>query len=280
MKIEELLTYITQSCHTNGSENPRVEAEILVSYALKLNRIQLYTESEENVNQSELEKTLNLLNRRLAHEPLQYLTHQVNFLGIDLLIEPPIFIPRPETEVLVQVLASISNPKNEPVIFDIGTGCGAIAIGCLKFLPQATVYASDVINLSLAQKNAQIAKLDKQIHFFRGSLFEPFKYKKADFIVSNPPYIPSSCIPQLQPEIRLFESRIALDGGDDGLFFIRTLIERAPSYLKSSGMLLLEISPEQKERIKEEAVNSNNFGEVQFINDFWDKPRVFLAKCA
>ncbi|MCK4307834.1 peptide chain release factor N(5)-glutamine methyltransferase [candidate division WOR-3 bacterium] len=280
-EVRGALAQATQTLKNNQFKEPSIEAVSLVANALKLNKISLYLNYNKALSNSEQFAISKLLARRLNHEPLEYLTGYVNFMGLDFMIEPPVLIPRPETEVLVETLVEVARDKKNPIIFDIGTGCGAIGIASLKFLPNARVYASDIIDLRLARRNAIKLKVSERIRFLRGDLLHPFFEEscgkgKADFIVSNPPYIPSSEIPSLQPEIRFFESHTALDGGEDGLFFIRELIKTSVVKLKKSGMLLLEISPEQADTVKKEALKY--FESVDFIKDFFGRTRVFLAK--
>ena len=294
MQIKEAITLATQALQNKGIEEPRLEAETLVAHSLKSDRVGIYINYDKLLSSSELKSINSIISKRLNYEPLQYLTNEVNFLGINFIVEPPVFIPRPETEVLVQTLIEQCSAEvyprlkwwdagNKPplysyrrvTIFDIGTGCGVIGISALKFLPSATVYASDIMSLELAKRNAEKVGVIDRILFLRGNLLEPFKGEKADFVVSNPPYISTQLISKLQPEIRLFESRTSIDGGEDGLFFIRKLIETAPLSLKPSGVLLLEISPEQENRVREKALK--HFNSVDFIKDFYGRTRV--AKC-
>ncbi|MCK4353224.1 peptide chain release factor N(5)-glutamine methyltransferase [candidate division WOR-3 bacterium] len=288
MQVKEVLKYTTQSLQNKGIDKPELEAEILISQVLKFNRVSLYSKDRKNLSDFELDNIFKTIKRRLNHEPLQYLTHKVNFLGFDFLIDAPTFIPRPETEIIVQTLlkqvgayrlSRRAKADNTPLlIFDIGTGCGVIAIACLKLLPQATAYVSDIIDLKLAKQNAEMLGVSNRINFICGNLLDPFKLnEKADFIVSNPPYIPISLISTLQPEIRLFESRSSIDGGEEGLVFIYNLIKETPLYLKPSGILLLEISPEQKSKVENKALDY--FKEVDFIRDFSNNFRVLVAKC-
>jgi release factor glutamine methyltransferase len=165
-----------------------------------------------------------------------------------------------------------------------------IAVSVLKLLPEATAYASDIIDLGLAKLNADRNGVGGRIHFVRGDLLSPFGQVdgngsrdgnlplRADFIVSNPPYIPTSQIGDLQPEIRLFESSLALDGGEDGLFPIRKLIRESGKNLKPDGALLLELSPEQENDVREEAVK--HFENVSFVKDLSDDTRVLVAQAA
>ncbi len=274
-EVRGALARTTQTLKNNQFKKPSIEAVSLVANALKLNKISLYLNYNKALSNPEQSAISKLLTRRLNHEPLEYLTGQVNFMGLDFIIEPPVLIPRPETEVLVETLVEVARDKKNPIIFDIGTGCGIIGIASLKFLPSARVYASDIIDPRLARRNAIKQGVSERISFLRGDLLTPFS-GEADFIVSNPPYIPSSEIPFLQPEIKFFESHTALDGGEDGLFFIRELIRTSGAKLKKTGMLLLEISPEQANTIKKEALK--HFESVDFIKDFFGRTRVFLAK--
>jgi release factor glutamine methyltransferase len=276
MQVKEIILQVTQLLQAKKISHPVIEATSIIAYGLGITKTELYINYNKEISDSPANSIIKLAHRRAKYEPLEYIIKKVNFMGIEFSIEAPIFIPRPETEVLVSFLIEIAKYKKRITIFDICTGCGAIGIAILRFLPNAIVYASDIIDLKIAKVNAVRNKVKDRISFIKGDLFTPFKETKVDFIISNPPYIPTSKIPTLQPEIRLFESHASIDGGKDGLFFIYKLIEESPKYLKLGGTLLVELSPEQKTKVKNKALKY--FSSVNFVKDFHNKDRVLVAK--
>lgn len=289
MQVRELITRATQILQANKGIDSIKESTVyalsLVAHGLGLDKTSLYMSYDNEVTDEKTEAILRLVNRKASHEPIEYVTGKVNFMGFEFLIKPPVFIPRPETEVLVETVVELAKGRggkfNAPtIILDIGTGCGAIGIALLKFLPTGIVYAVDIIDLGLAKLNAIKHMVNDRINFIRGNLLTPFKFQgiRADFIVSNPPYIPTAQISSLQPEIRLFEAHSALDGGEDGLVLIRKLIRETGKYLKPDGTLLLELSPEQENAVREEAMRY--FDDVRFVKDFCGQTRILVAKVA
>lgn len=280
MRVKELINKIIQTLSENKIDESSIEALLIVAHSLGVDKTTLFMNYDKELAEFEIQSIYELVKRRLNYEPIEYLIGKVNFMGLEFLINPPVFIPRPETEVLVETIVGLAECKEAPIIYDIGTGCGAIGISILKFLPHAFVYASDIIDLKFANQNAIKHRVQDRIGFIKGSLFEPFKPFKlgVDFIVSNPPYIPTSLISNLQPEIRLFESHSSIDGGEDGLFFIHKLLSEGGKYLNPEGTLLLEISPEQEDKVREYAVRY--FKDVNFIKDFCNNTRALVTKYA
>ncbi len=189
------------------------------------------------------------------------------FWSIPFKVFEGVLIPRPETEILVEKVISLSSKKNE-LIVDVGTGAGVIAVVLARELPRARIIATDIspVALKTARLNAELQKLSS-ITFKKGSLYEPLKEvglrKKCDFIVSNPPYVSEKEWPTLQEDIRDYEPRGALVAGEDGVEIIQSLIQGAPEYLKPGGYLCLEIGQGQKEKA------------ISFFGDEWTPPRCF-----
>ncbi|MBI4722316.1 MAG: peptide chain release factor N(5)-glutamine methyltransferase [Candidatus Stahlbacteria bacterium] len=300
MLIKDLIREATQILQSKKIDNPIIEAISLVAHGLSMDKSTLYTKYNDQVEISLIPTILSLINRRAKYEPLQYITGTLNFMGLEFLISPPVFIPRPETEMIVEQAIKIAhlfplpsgsrfggtNPKTQPstqIIFDICTGSGVIAITLAKLLPQAFLYATDIIDLKLAKLNATKHGVANRISFIQANLLSPFKkqipshlHLRADIIIANPPYIPTAQIRSLQPEIKSFEPLNALDGGNDGMLFIRLLIKQAPLYLKShNSALLLEIAPEQKTNASKLA--KKYFRKVAVLKDFYSKDRILIC---
>ena len=215
--------------------------------ALCVDRSALYASPERTTTSEEVETLSRDLARRLAGEPLPYICGHREFYGIDISVNPGAFIPRPETELLVELAleAAGSFPSDHPLcIADACTGSGAIAVALAANLPAATIYATDISDAALetAALNCRRHHLEiAVVSLMRGSLLEPVP-APLDIVVSNPPYVPRADIPHLAREVRS-EPREALDGGDDGLDVVRDLVPQARGRLRRSGVLILEVSP-------------------------------------
>lgn len=272
-----------------GLENPGIDCEIFMRNVLGTDRAKLYAGIERNLSQQELEKYNEFIRRRSRREPLQYILGTQEFWSLDFFVNRNVLIPRPETEVLIEkiiALANDKNKKNEPLkILDIGTGSGNIAVSLAKELRQARIIATDISSdaLEVAKSNAERIGVKGRIDFVHGDLFEPFKSKgrfdktknfSFDFIVSNPPYIPSEDIEGLSPEVSVWEPRTGLDGGEDGLNFYRRIIREAFYYLRDDGFILFEIGEKQGEGIKEIAGQYMEYRNIKIYKDYSGKDRV------
>lgn len=239
----------------HGVETARLDAERLVAHCLQTTRLDLYKRATQPLTETQDHRIRSVFERRAKREPLQYIIGDQEFWGHDFIVTPGVFIPRPETEGLIEeAIAWIDQNRGEGeplIVLDLCTGSGCIAITVAKHAPSARLYATDRSPqaLGLAQANARKHGLSKRITFLCGDLFEPLMIfgleGRVDLILSNPPYIPTDLIQDLPPEVSLYEPREALDGGRDGLETIRRLIIQAPSYLSSRGRLLLEIGDQQ-----------------------------------
>ncbi len=234
-----------------------VEAELLFTELFNCDRLSLYLEKRPAITKDKLALISSVLERRITGEPIQYILGKTEFMGLKFKLAPCVFIPRPETEILVETvikeLSALSYKLSALKILDLGTGSGNIAISLAKFLPQAEIYATDISNnaLEIAKINARLNNLENRIRFIQGDLFTAYSLQLIAYnlIVSNPPYIPTAEIDNLQPEIQ-YEPRLALDGGKDGLEFYRKIISLSPYYLKKDGLLIMEIGFNQAGAIR------------------------------
>lgn len=230
----------------NGIPNPRLDAELLLAHVLKCQRIDLYTRHDIPVPEKQRLGFKELIGRRLRREPLQYILGEAEFWGLKLKVTPAVLIPRPETELLVEQSLSILASAS-PRILEIGTGSGCIAIALAKELPGAKIIATDLSKeaLEVARENATRNDVVNRIEFILADVAPWRRFEteglQFDLIVSNPPYIRTEEFPSLQPEVRDFEPRQALDGGSDGLSMIGRILEEAPPFLKTTGKLIFEI---------------------------------------
>ncbi len=239
----KILTWTKEYLAGKGIENARLEAEWLLCEALSLDRVGLYLNFDKPLLESELAAYRSMVSRRAKREPLQHILGTQEFMGLEFRTTAAALIPRHDTETLVREALKAA-PAAQSVL-DIGSGSGCVAIALAKDLPDATVVSIDISpdSLELARRNAELNAVS--VEFRQGSLFEPVKDERFDLVVSNPPYIPAAEIEHLEPEVRDFEPRSALDGGVDGLDFYRTIIPGAPDHLMPGGWLLLEVGAGQ-----------------------------------
>lgn len=253
----------------------RLESEALLSHALKCARGDLYT--KDLVINDGIESTYDsLAKRRLAGEPLQYITGIAEFMGMDFIADKEVFIPRPETEVLVEEV--FRHASQSVKILDLCTGSGNIAVSLAKSLPCAEIIATDISEraLDIARKNASLHNIDGRIEFYNGDLFGALRFDikyKFDIIVSNPPYIKRADVEFLQEEVKR-EPVISLDGGADGLDFYRRMACDAAPYLNREGFLFLETGAGQAKSVKEIFESNEIFAARKIINDFAGIERV------
>lgn len=226
-----------------GIENARLEAEWLLCSVLDIDRVGLYVNHDKPLSAEELSAYRAMVARRARREPLQHILGTQEFMGLDFIVSRDVLVPRHDTEVLVQEAAKRCIPSAK--ILDVGVGSGCVAVALAKAIPGAEIYGVDISSKAVAVAARNAASNDTEVKFFVGSLFEPVEGMVFDLIVSNPPYIPSEEIQVLQPEVRDYEPRGALDGGNDGLDFYRKIIPAAEGHLRSSGWLLFEVGMNQ-----------------------------------
>ncbi|HLB25265.1 MAG TPA: peptide chain release factor N(5)-glutamine methyltransferase, partial [Nitrospirota bacterium] len=223
-----------------------------------------------------------MIARRRRREPLQYITGRQEFRGLAVSVSPSVLIPRPETEMLVEEATALLKDKEGAVVADVCTGSGCVAAALAKELPRATVYATDSKKdaLAVAAANAKANGVADRVRFFEGDLFGALAGMglegRLDMVVSNPPYVPSGEMARLQPEV-LYEPAAALDGGPDGLDFIKRIIRDAPGYLKPGGVLLMEIGFGQSDAVKGLAGSGPGLEFVSFVKDFAGIDRVLVS---
>jgi release factor glutamine methyltransferase len=252
------------------------EAELLFTEILNCNRLSLYLNKEEILNPDKSVLVSSVLKRRIKGEPIQYILGRTEFMGLEFKVSPDVFIPRPETEILVEAAIKLVTSQN---ILDLGTGSGCIAISLAKFLQNAVITATDISKeaLIIAEKNAKLNNVN--INFVQSDLFTQYAIRNTqyDLVISNPPYIPAAEIDKLQPEIK-YEPRAALDGGSDGLCFYRKIISRAADFLKAGGFLMLEVGFNQREPIEDIFQKSEKFEVIEVIKDYNCIDRVVIAR--
>lgn len=285
--VGQALKNISKIFINKGITNSEREAEILLSYFLKMNRSKMYLNGDRELKNKEKLQLEDMIEKRIKKIPLQYITKHQEFMGMDFLVEKGVLIPRPETEILVEeAIKILKNYKyyDNLEVADLGTGTGVIAISIAKFTEDVIIYATDISkkSLQIALKNAQKHDCKDKIIFLQGDLFEPFigriEKNSLDGIISNPPYINSYDFKSLSPEVKNNEPKIALFGGIDGLDYYRKIIKKSPQYLKKNGFLALEVGLNQSKMVEELIIKENNFNQdIEIIKDYLGIERVVIA---
>lgn len=293
--LTQIIEEIAQTLAQYGIEESNLEAEYIVSSVLNKKRMEIYQDVNKLISAKDVHRMKKMVTKRLRGEPLSYIIGKAEFMGLEFKVSPSVFIPRPETEILVEEVLKKILPKPNLLqannkcqgnlqIIDLGCGSGAIAISLAKFIPTlSSIYAIDISSsaLRVAKFNAKIHGVEKRIVFLKGNLFEPlsnFSLKeKIDFIISNPPYIKRGEIPNLPAEVQ-FEPVIALNGGEDGLSFYKKIIPAATPYLKKQGFLFLEIGIYQEREVRKIIEKTPNMELEEIVPDYAQIPRVVIIR--
>ena len=263
-----------------GIANAKLEALWIVEEALGVNRLQIHTYGEDSLDVERYQRAISLIERRAGQEPLQYVLGSQEFCGLDMVVNPGVLIPRPESELLVEEAIALLGAHPQPVILDVGTGSGCLAISIARALTRAVVIASDrsLSALQVARTNARKHGMDSRIFWLAGDLLAPLLSSglagKVTAIIANLPYISHDEWDRLSPDVKDFEPRLALDGGPDGLDIYRRLLQEAPGVLASEGRLLMEIGIGQADRLCQEISASTFFEVINVQPDSQGIPRI------
>lgn len=259
-------------------ESPRLNAELLIGHALGLKRMQLYLQFERMLSESELESIRPLVKRRGLREPLQYILGETEWSGLRLKVDRRALIPRPETEMLIELLLSFME-KPPSTILDMGTGSGVIALALAKRFANAKVFAIDQSKeaLELAKDNAKALCVADQVHFFRSNWFEAVPSGAGfDAIVSNPPYLTQTEIEAAEPEVKAHEPISALVSDEAGMADLNKIISGAPTFLNAGGLLALETGIDQHQMLRTK-LQAAGFGRIESRQDLTGRDRFMFA---
>ena len=248
MLVNEAIAFAEQELKRSNNLNSRLDSEILVSHLINVPREIIYSKLKENLPSNKTEELQKLVNRRAKKEPIAYILNNKEFWSTNFYVDRSVLIPRPETEVLIDlVLSHFNNKNNYFSILDIGTGSGCILISLLKELISAKGIGVDKSSkaIAIANKNSISQQVNNRATFKNLNLEEIKFDKKFDIIVSNPPYLPDVSLKNLNPDIKLYEPKIALQGGVQGVDFLCKIINLASKILKINGLLALEIGDNQ-----------------------------------
>jgi release factor glutamine methyltransferase len=284
--ILEIIVAATEYLKGKGIDDARLNAELLLAHLLRYRRIDLYANFDRPLSESERQLYKDLLRRRVAHEPLQYIVGKTEFMGLRFTVDRRVLIPRPETEVLVEKTIEVCRQFPEGIerisVLDIGTGCGNIAVSIAKLVGNAYLTAIDnsAEALEVAQQNVQHHNLADRVTLERVDILhesfhlvgEPF-----DIVVSNPPYISQREFKSLPPEVREFEPPGATCDSSDGLTFYRRISEIGNQLLKGGGLLILEMGFGQSGQVQA-ILRERGYGEIQVNKDYGGIERVVQAR--
>ncbi|QUH24984.1 peptide chain release factor N(5)-glutamine methyltransferase [Serpentinicella alkaliphila] len=286
MNISQLLKEAREQFEKLQLPTPQLDAEVLLCYFLNKDRSYVHIYPEKEISREICRKFWEAVDKRKNRMPIQYIVNYQQFMGLDFYVDERVLIPRGDTEILVEEVIEIYNKEkaNEEVdILDIGTGSGAITISLAKYINKAQVYSVDISEkaLEIAKINALNNGVSDRIEFLLGSMFEPLNNKglekSFDYIVSNPPYIPSKDVLELDEQVKSYEPKLALDGGEDGLDFYRSIIETAPNYLKNGAWLIFEIGYNQGQDLVN-LMREKDFSDISVIKDLAGLDRVVKGK--
>lgn len=267
-----------------GISNAVDETMWIMESALGLSRLTVHVNPDRVVPPGDRENAMSLFQRRVAGEPLQYVLGTQEFYGLEFTVNTGVLIPRPETELLVDEVLSHELPSSHPVVVDVGTGSGCLAVALAVADPNMTLYATDCCGIALAAAEANAVRhhMDRRVTFLLGDLCEPLRSMgltgQVSAMVSNLPYIPSAELATLPREVREFEPNLALDGGADGLVLYRRLLRQAGEFLKPGGILVLESGYAQAGLICEEAVEQGEYSVRHIRQDFSGIERVIYLE--
>jgi len=275
VRILDVINKTTPYFEKHSVESARLTIELLLAHLLNKKRLDLYLEFERELEENALRELREMVKRRVAGEPIQYIIGVAEFCGWKFAVDRRVLIPRPETELLVEAVFS----RNPRVIVDVGTGSGCIAISLAKKLASCEIHALDASRdaLEVARRNASLHKVEKSIRFFPSDLLAVLSDSfRADAVVSNPPYIAVGEVAKLPKEVRDFEPVQALVAGEDGLEIIRRLVKDAKRVLSPTGFVALEMGAGQRVAVEQLFV-SEGYGVEQVVRDLQGHERVMIA---
>ncbi|MGI8965203.1 MAG: peptide chain release factor N(5)-glutamine methyltransferase [Limisphaerales bacterium] len=284
MSVLEVIQRSAEFLAKKEVESPRLQVELLLAYLLKMPRLKLYLNFERILTESELNQLRELVKRRGNREPLQHLVGTTSFCGLELAVNDKVLIPRPETEILAErawkFLNELSTLTAQPTTaLDFATGSGCLAIALATKCPTAQIHALDISReaLILAKENAVRNHVEEKIQFYESDGFvELPKEIKFKLIVANPPYISTAETQTLEPEVRNYDPKIALDGGADGLDFYRKLAKEAQEFLLPQGRLMLEFGEGQAKEIVK-IFDEKNWRIEAIENDYSKRERFLIT---
>lgn len=281
MKIKEVIEEGKNALSKNNIEDNVIVTRELLAFVLGVEKQYLVIHLADELNAEDYIKFKENINKLINGKPLQYITNNQEFMGLNFFVNENVLIPQPDTEIIVEETLKKCKElllKNGKIkILDLCTGSGAIAVSLSIFLgDEAEVFASDISTKALEVAKYNNGKNNTNVRFIESNLFKNIQEQKFNIIVSNPPYIRSNVINNLPKQVQN-EPHLALDGGEDGLKFYKKIIEQACNYIEN-GYLILEIGYDQKEDVENLLKENKNYSEIKTIQDFSGNDRCVIAK--
>ncbi len=279
LTVAEALEQTITEMRNAGCDTPELDARLLLMGATGYSHAELISKSRDALEDDKAERFAGFSKRRLSKEPVHRILGRREFYGREFFLSPETLVPRPDTEVLIDVILDECRKDEADVrILDLGTGSGIIAITLVAELPKTEVVAVDISAQALvtAQKNADSLKVKGRVSFLHGDLYEPVT-GQFDLIVSNPPYIKSTELEGLQDEVRLHDPIDALDGGSDGLVFYRRIFGESCKYLRGNAAICVEIGHDQGQKVCSIA-RECGYASPEVCRDFGGRDRVVIAR--
>ncbi len=265
-------------------DNARRDAELLLCHVLGRDRAWLLAHIKDPIDDQSLRQYERSIDRRAVREPTQYIIGNQEFWGLPFKVTPDVLIPRPETEFVVEAALKAVSMALAPVLIDLCTGSGCIAVSLAKEFLKAQVFATDRSEqaLEVARENARLNQVAERIRFLAGDLFVPITeldlQGTVDVIAANPPYIPAGDLAGLQPEVRDFEPELALIGGREGTEIGAAIIAQAPLFLKQGGTLIMEMGMGQTAAFSTIIKETGRYKTLEIVKDLAGIERVIVAR--
>lgn len=281
MNIGSLLNLATKMLKSKEIDTARLDSQLILGKVLNKDKIYLMINSNKEVEKEKEEEFLNLINKRMENMPVRYILEEVDFMGLDFYIEEGVLIPRSDTEVLVEEVLKIIEEDEKLYVCDLCSGSGAIGISLAYYRKNIMVDLIDFYEKpeEISKKNIIKNNLENQVKFIKSDLLkEPIKeLKKYDIIVSNPPYIKEDVIETLMDDVKNYEPRSALSGGDSGLIFYERIVEESKKVLKENGILAFEIGYDQGDSVSN-IMKNNGYIDIKVVKDLAGLDRVVIGR--
>lgn len=277
MNLKEILKYGKEELIKNNIEDASIIAKKLAEYIFKITRAQMIANNDMEFSKDQTDNYINSIKKISTGIPIQYITNNQEFMNLNFYVDENVLIPQPDTETLVEEVINEYKEKKCDIL-DLCTGSGAIAISLAKYINESNIVASDISMkaLQIAKLNAEKNLVRKKIEFIESDIFDKVYKDDFDIIVSNPPYIKTKVIEELDKQVKN-EPYIALDGGADGLKFYKIIIENAYKYIKNEGKVFLEIGYDQKNELINLFKENNHYENIYSKKDLGGNDRIIVA---